>query len=54
MKELFKQLFKIGVTVASVAITSACGGDEKLGFMIGTMVGSTAENISNQIEKSRG
>lgn len=53
MKDIMKQLLKIGVTVASVAITTACGGDEKLGFLIGSMVGGTAENISEQIEKSR-
>lgn len=54
MNDLLKQLFKIGLTVASVGVTMACGCSEKTGFLIGSITGTTIENISEQIKKSRG
>ena len=40
MRDVIKQFIKIGVTVASVAITKACGGDSGQGFAIGSVIGS--------------
>lgn len=45
MKKLLLNLLKIGSTIATVAISSACGADKEMSIAIGSMVGTTISGI---------
>lgn len=49
MDELFKTLLKLGSTVATVLISTACGADRNMAIAIGSVVGST---VSGTIDLS--
>lgn len=49
MNELFKTLLKVGSTVATVLISTACGADRNTAIAIGSVVGST---VSGTIDLS--
>ena len=49
MKSLLMSLLKIGTTVATVAISTACGADKNTAIAIGSMVGTA---VSGTIDLS--
>lgn len=49
MNELFKMLLKVGSTVGTVLISTACGVDRNMAIAIGSVVGST---VSGTIDLS--
>lgn len=49
MKSLLMSLLKIGTTMATVAISTACGADKNTAIAIGSMVGTA---VSGTIDLS--
>lgn len=49
MKSLLMSLLKIGTTMATVAISTACGADKQTAIAIGSMVGTA---VSGTIDLS--
>lgn len=45
MKGLLLSLLKIGSTVATVAISTACGADKEIAIAMGSMVGTTVSGM---------
>lgn len=45
MKKLLHSLLKIGSTITTVAISTACGADREIAIAMGTMVGTTVSSI---------
>ncbi len=49
MNELFKTLLKVGSTIATVVISTACGADKQTAIAIGSVVGTA---VSGTIDLS--
>lgn len=54
MNELFNTLLKVGSTVATVLISTACGADRNTAIAIGSVVGSTVSGTIDLSIKNKG